>query len=469
MESMKHHKLFWQSSYDRGLDILLSMWPEIIKRYPDATLDISYGWDLFDKAYGNNRERLAWKEKVQELMQQNGITHHGRIGQDQLQKIRSKCGIWAYPTYFTEIFCITAVEAQHDGLVPVTTTLAALPETAKHGILIDGDINHMETKEKFLQELINLMGDKKTWKKLSTKCKKFARRFYWEKQSSKWIDVFIDKPQLSTKVTCYTPTIRDGWWNIMASNLSKQSYPIHEWVIVDGQEESREKIANKYAKKYNLNINYIHQGKTKHKHGLSNANNIAIKEATGDLFVFLQDFVLLPENAISEHVRVSNQHPGDFIASTDMYFSMVKPNKDNTEDWFDGREDVVGELTRTNIRNQKKGIRLAEQLTDFEQNYGAVPLATLKHLNGYWEFFDDGLGWDDTEIVYRAQKLGYNVWIDDTNQCICLEHAIDEGRNIDLNKHTFKWLYDQTEKGELPIIRDASIDKTINIKEKLRE
>ena len=140
----QHHKLFWGSSYDRGLDILLLMWPDIKKAYPDAELHIAYGWDLFDKAAVNNKERQEWKNDVVALMKQDGVTEYGRVGKDKLEEIRSSCGVWAYPTYFTEIFCITALEAQNDGLVPVTMTLGALKETAQKGVLIEGGIYKKE-------------------------------------------------------------------------------------------------------------------------------------------------------------------------------------------------------------------------------------------------------------------------------------------------------------------------------------
>lgn len=287
---------------------------------------------------------------------------------------------------------------------------------------------------------------------------------------------------IKTKITIATPTIRNGWWNIMAANLASQTVKPYEWIIVDGQEESRQATADKYAKEYDLNIKYIHQGKTKRTYGLANANNLAINAAKGDLFVFLQDFVLIPPTSLEELLNVSKKHPDDFIAPVDTYFSpKVKPNVENKEDWFDGDTDVVGKFMRKNYRSQGLGIRKSEGhemytgiklYTDFEQNFGAVPLSTLKALNGYWEFYDEALGWDDTEIIYRAQTLGYNLWVDDTNQCVCVDHhktlGNDEGgksvnRTRRLNDPRYAWMVGQTEKGNLPIVRDPKIEKKIDL------
>ncbi len=468
----KHHKLFYASSYDRGLDILLLMWGDIKKAYPDATLDIAYGWDLFDKAAVNNKERQAWKADVVELIKQPGVTEHGRVGKDKLEEVRRSCGIWAYPTYFTEIFCITAVEAQNDGLVPVTMALGALKETAKEGVLVAGGIYKKEVQDEFKKQLLSLMGDEKRWKALSTKCIEFSKSFDWSTQAKKWKDVF-DIPSKDGKISIFTPTIRNGFWNIMAANIATQTHTNLEWIIVDAQDKSREDTAKKYADLYDLDIKYIHQPKTKRTYSLCNANNLAISSAQGELFVFLQDFVLLTPTGLEELLNVSRKHPGDFIAPVDSYFApKVTPDTTNKEDWFNGETDVVGEFMRKNIRSIGRGIRQAENVTDFEQNYGAVPLATLKHLNGYWEFYDEALGWDDTEIIWRAWQLGYKLWIDDTNQCVCIDHHKTLGNNEGgtsvnrsrrLNDPRFVWMTRQVKSGKLPVVRDPKIEKKIDL------
>lgn len=463
-------KLFYGSSYDRGLDVLLFIWQDILEVYPDATLDIAYGWDLFDKFAANNPERVQWKQTVQSLMAQKGITHHGRVGKDKLSQIRQSCGIWAYPTYFQEINCITALECQNDGLVPVTMKLAALAETAQKGVLVEGDIKDPAVLKVYKQELLSLMGDHTKWKHMRHKCQKFARSNDWSKIAALWD---FSTPSLTSKVTIFTPTIRDGFWNVMASNLSKQTHKNFEWIIVDGQETSRQDIADKYAQKYNLDIKYIHQGKTKRTYGLAQANNIAIQHATGELFVFLQDFVLLLPDSIRELIRESERHPGDFIAPVDVYYSpKTTPDTKNTEDWFNGQTDIVGDFLRANVRIQNKSIRLAHEVTDFEQNFGAVPTQTLRILGGYYEFFDEALGWDDTEIIYRAKKLGFNLWIDEWNVCTCIDHHAtlgkDEGgtsvnRTRRLNDPRFMWLVEQIQKGKLPVKRSPDVDAKIDL------
>lgn len=128
------HSVGYFSSYDRGLECLLDMWPEIRKRSPLATLDIYYGWNSFDSVVRGNTEKQAWKAKM--LMKLNrlkdhGVTEYGRVSHEDLAVAMAGIKVWAYPTEFTEIHCITALKAQEAGCIPVTTGVAALAETVK--------------------------------------------------------------------------------------------------------------------------------------------------------------------------------------------------------------------------------------------------------------------------------------------------------------------------------------------------
>lgn len=187
---MRQHRLWWQSSYDRGILHLLQMWPKIKETYPDAELWITYGWDTFDAMFRDNPERQAWKGRAEEKMKQPGISHFGRLGKQELRGKRLQCGIWPYTCHFQEINCIGALESQADGLVPVTMNDFALKETVGSGIKIDGDIYETEVYENYLTQLLMLMGNKALWKQESAKAIKFAQDYSWDKISLRWIDVF---------------------------------------------------------------------------------------------------------------------------------------------------------------------------------------------------------------------------------------------------------------------------------------
>ena len=186
----RQHKLFYGSSYDRGLEHLLQMWPEIRQAFPDAELHICYGWDMYDKAYGNNPERQAWKHRMNDDMDQPGIKHHGRLSKRHVKKLQKKCGIWAYPTHFGETCCITALESQAHGCVPVTMNLAALRETVQSGYKIEGDIYDEETQVEYLTALLHMMKDEEFWAKESAKGIAFSEQFTWSNIAKHWANIF---------------------------------------------------------------------------------------------------------------------------------------------------------------------------------------------------------------------------------------------------------------------------------------
>lgn len=134
------HRIIYASSYDRGLQHLLEMWPDVRKEVPDAELHIFYGWNTYLEMMKVGRRPKAYYDEMCKLMKQEGVTEHGRIGQKKLVKEYHKSGIWAYPSHFEEISCIGAMRAQASGSVPVCTDYAALKETVQHGKKVDMDV-----------------------------------------------------------------------------------------------------------------------------------------------------------------------------------------------------------------------------------------------------------------------------------------------------------------------------------------
>lgn len=469
---MKNIKLLYTSSYDRGLEHLLALWSQIRAKHKNATLDIAYGWDTFNALAANNPERMAWKEEMVKLMQQDGITDHGRIGKAELTKLQEKCGILAYPSHFFEIFCIGVVEAQLRGCVPVTTSIGALPETNKNGIVVNGDITKLETQKEYLKQLLSLMNNEDLRKSLSEAGKAWAKKYDWKQIAHKWSDEFDTKDK-TIKLTIYTPTIRKGWWNIMADNLSKQSYKNFEWIIVDDYPEDRSKIAEEYATKYKLNIRYM-RGKKRNvqrKYGLCNANNTVLDAATGEVLIFLQDFILMPLDGLEQIATLYRKNPTALQALPDMYFApKVKPDKEK-EDWFNGETEVIGEFIRQNIRLKNLGLRETENPMDFEQNYGAIPIKVARELGGWHEFFDEGLGWDNTDIAWRALQKGYKILLDETNVAVCIdhwktlegtkEHGLERERR--LNDPRYYWMQTLIQAGKMGLIRTQEEDDSIDL------
>lgn len=189
------NKLVWSSSPDRGIDILLSMWPEIKEIAPDAELHVYYGWESIDKILQIHPENYLanFKRGVVNLIEHlggesAGIYWHGRIGQEQLAKEMMTCDIWPYTTEFLETFCITALEMQAAGVIPITSDLAALKETS-FGVKIQGWANNVSYREQFLDQFKQAVEmDEKKKTVLRAKLENKAKEYNWDIVYNKFWD-----------------------------------------------------------------------------------------------------------------------------------------------------------------------------------------------------------------------------------------------------------------------------------------
>lgn len=183
------NNLVWTSSLDRGLEYLLQMWPDIKKEVPDVTLDVAYGFNLFDvSARGKTAEGRAWKAKMLKLLSQEGVTDHGRLNSDDVAQLYLKADVWAYPTDFPEIDCITATKAMAAKCIPITTNYAVMVERNKAGIMIEGNGADPAVQDKFKEELIALLKDES--KKQAIRDKLDVSNYSWDDVAQRWADLF---------------------------------------------------------------------------------------------------------------------------------------------------------------------------------------------------------------------------------------------------------------------------------------
>jgi hypothetical protein len=180
------YKFIYSSSYDRGLEWILKYgWKIIKKELPKATLDIYYGWNLFDVVHSNNPERMAWKKEMVKLMKQPGVKEHGRVGQQKLIKEKFRSSIHYYPTDFEEIDCISVRESALAGCVPMMSNYAALKEKP-YGIKISGDIRAEEFHKKFARQAIKMIktGEIDNYREKGIK---LAKKETWKEIAKQWI------------------------------------------------------------------------------------------------------------------------------------------------------------------------------------------------------------------------------------------------------------------------------------------
>ncbi len=189
------HRAVYGSSPDRGMEVAVKVWPQVRQRIPDAELHIFYGfhtWEVSARST-NDQGQIELIERLKRQIaeaQPYGVHFHGRVDQVRLAKEFMSSGVWAYPTWFTETSCITAMEAQAAGLRIVTSPIAALNETVgSNGLLIPGDWLSPEYQSKFVDgvvEAMNLGTHPSDAAFRASQRKQAFERFGWDALTEEW-------------------------------------------------------------------------------------------------------------------------------------------------------------------------------------------------------------------------------------------------------------------------------------------
>jgi len=121
------------SAAERSLEAFLDCFAEIRKQVPGARAHWAYGWSVFDFASGSDPRRAEWKAAMQARMAELGVQELGRIGHAEVAALYRRANVFAYPSEYAEIDCISLSKAMAAGAIPITTDFAAMGEKSGHG------------------------------------------------------------------------------------------------------------------------------------------------------------------------------------------------------------------------------------------------------------------------------------------------------------------------------------------------
>lgn len=180
-------KFVWASSPVRGLDRLLVMWGKILEVWPDATLDIFYGWEWFDKVGGDKMWPNLKRNVMTAVEALPGVTWRGRVSHEDLTKfLMEEATVWLYsPNGFEEVYCAFAVEAQAAGLLCLYRENGALLETVgDRGIPIPMDADD--------DSIVQLLKENIDNEDLKKKASEWAVQQTWDKVVDRMRSVIDD-------------------------------------------------------------------------------------------------------------------------------------------------------------------------------------------------------------------------------------------------------------------------------------
>jgi GR25 family glycosyltransferase involved in LPS biosynthesis len=136
------YSFIYSSFPNRGLIIVLKMWPKIIKKYPQSVLniftDVNNEWA--NTHYPDELKEIRALLELYNNIYPNNVYNHGWVDKKTLANFWKSSQIWFYPCKFEETFCLTALEAALTKTLVISNNLAGLQDTiGDRGVIISGD------------------------------------------------------------------------------------------------------------------------------------------------------------------------------------------------------------------------------------------------------------------------------------------------------------------------------------------
>jgi glycosyltransferase involved in cell wall biosynthesis len=195
------HSIVWASSPDRGLHVLLEIFPKIRQKIPDAILKIFYRFDPWyqgvkDAMTPNGQRARYINECITRLGKygENGVFLIGAISNKEMARELLRSKVLAYtcePFRFTEGFSVTIMDACAGGCVPIISDVDAIGEVyADAAEIIKGKPS--KNKERWIEAITTMLTDDERAEKAQDRARTFAQKFSRQEAAKSW-DTLIKK------------------------------------------------------------------------------------------------------------------------------------------------------------------------------------------------------------------------------------------------------------------------------------
>lgn len=388
-------KIVFASSPDRGLARVVRAVSRAREVLPDLTLHVTYGFNNLDKL----PQFKASSDALKALLQQPWITAHGRISQPALYRLWLSAGLWVYPTTFHETSCITAMEAQACGAIPITSPVAALVENVRHGVLLHGTADDPLVAARFANEIVRF-ADPALQAQIRPAMMAEARdRFDWERMVDQWECAFTetgytgDFPiQLSfqevtpsqPKVSVLTASIRPDRLPWTRATLDAQTFRDFDWLTCGPDDTG---LSDRHLPEPTAST-YCH---------IHTAWNALVRASQGSLLVFLSDSTLLAPDALQRLWDHFQSHPREGVSAWLTELDRHPEDGDPAITWLDYR---IASLNQP----------LAP--LSMELRAASLPRALLDSVGGFDERFDDHPAMGEKDLCLRAAAHGFTFFLD---------------------------------------------------------
>ncbi len=119
-------RFIYHSTPHRGLDILITVFVELAKTFPNIVLDVYSSFSL----YGIPEKDAPYDDLFEICKDHPQINYHGTQPNSVIREALLNADVFAYPNTWLETSCICLIEAMAAGVVCIHPNYGALPETA---------------------------------------------------------------------------------------------------------------------------------------------------------------------------------------------------------------------------------------------------------------------------------------------------------------------------------------------------
>ena len=134
-------------------------------------------------------------QAIKKLLRINrtGIRVHGWVSKQELADAWTTSEYFLYPCIFEETFCLTALEAAISGTCIISNGLAALGETARNGVLVEGNPLTYDWENRCFERLKYIVKSSNYKNSLVEKNYQWAKDFTWKNQTNRLMQI-LERP-----------------------------------------------------------------------------------------------------------------------------------------------------------------------------------------------------------------------------------------------------------------------------------
>ncbi|MEK7431820.1 MAG: glycosyltransferase [Cyanobacteriota bacterium] len=422
------NRLIYISAPDRGLDILLTIFPELKKEFEDLELHIYSGFSTWGK---NDLFHIELEKEIFQKAIQDSVFLHKPIPNEELSEKLKESYLMVYPNhssdhtyFFGETFGLSVVEAQINGVPVISTKRGALSETIDNnhsGFLIEENNFSDNYRSELIEKNKLLLKNQEKYDVFSKNAIDFSSQFEIKNIANKWETFFEELINEKESTKSNSPTLISKYpepevsivmpvynraKNLIhvLSALTKQTFKNFEVVIVDdGSTDNTKEVINSFRDK--LNIRYSYAGENKGFRA-ARARNIGLSKVRGWLIIFLDSDIVTPSSYIDEHIKIHKKYDRILV---DSFVYRMKEYKEEElglipEEYIPKYKDILNDDIKYEFNIFDRGYPIEEGYF-LDSNS-----LSIKKEHIIEEGFDESfIGWghEDTELGYRFASKNF--------------------------------------------------------------